>query len=120
MARVCVLIDGGHVRALARQARLTYGPDIIERIAHACVEHEESLLRILYYDCAPYSGKVRLPVSGDEHEFKGSDAWLKTLARKNLFAIRLSVLKFRGFNRVRKNSFPLPFYRHPRAGGGPC
>ncbi|CAA7614313.1 hypothetical protein MTBSS4_110056 [Magnetospirillum sp. SS-4] len=24
------------------------------------------------------------------------------------------------FNRVRKNSFPLPFYRHPRAGGGPC
>ena len=95
--RVCVLIDGGHARALVRSAKRTYNPDYIEKIAHACVEPDETLLRILYYDCAPYAGKAVLPVSGNEQEFKGSDGWLRDLAQRNLFAVRRGVLKFRGF-----------------------
>mgnify|MGYP005865711099 CR=1 FL=1 len=95
--RVSVLIDGGHTRVLARQAGYTYDPDYIEKIALACVEPDETILRILYYDCAPFVGKARLPVSGEEHEFNGSDAWLRTLARKDLFAVRRGVLKFRGY-----------------------
>ncbi|NWH07158.1 MAG: NYN domain-containing protein [Alphaproteobacteria bacterium] len=95
--RVCVLIDGGHLRVLARQAGYNYNPDYIEKVAHACVEQPESLLRVLYYDCAPYVGTATLPVSGQPHEFKGSDHWLRTLAEKNLFAVRRGVLKFRGF-----------------------
>ncbi len=95
--KVAVLIDGGHTRVLARNAGYIYNPDYIEKIALASVEPDESLLRILYYDCAPFVGKVRLPVSGLDHEFNGSDAWLRTLAAKNLFAVRLGVLKFRGF-----------------------
>jgi uncharacterized LabA/DUF88 family protein len=82
---------------LARKAGYKYDPDYIEKIALASVEPDESLLRILYYDCAPYVGKAKLPVSGAETEFKGSDAWLRTLAAKNLFAVRRGVLKFRGF-----------------------
>lgn len=97
MVRVAVLIDGGHTRVLARQAGFTYNPDYIEKIALACIEPGEATLRFLYYDCAPYVGSVRLPVSGEAHEFNGSDAWLKALAAKNLFAVRLGVLKFRGF-----------------------
>lgn len=95
--RVAVLIDGGHTRVLARQAGYGYDPDYIEKIGHAAVQADETLLRILYYDCAPYSGKVRLPVSGEYKEFNGSDTWLRKLAAKNLFAVRLGVLKFRGF-----------------------
>jgi len=95
--RTAVLIDGGHLRVLARQAGHTYDPDFIERIAHACVDETERLLRILYYDCAPYVGNVRLPVSGEQREFSGSDRWLRELSEKNLFAVRLGVLKFRGF-----------------------
>lgn len=95
--RVSVMIDGGHLRALARQADHIYDPDYIEKIARACVEPDETLLRILYYDCAPYAGKARLPVSGTEYEFQGSDAWLRELAARNLFAVRRGVLKFRGF-----------------------
>ncbi|MGL5116089.1 MAG: NYN domain-containing protein [Beijerinckiaceae bacterium] len=95
--RVAVLIDGGHLRALAKKAKLAYVPDYIEKVALACVEPGEMLLRILYYDCAPYIGKVKLPVSGEEHEFKGSDSWLRDLASRNLFAVRRGVLKFRGF-----------------------
>lgn len=92
-----VLIDGGHLRVLARMAGFEYNPDFIEKIAHACVEENETLLRALYYDCAPYTGKARKPVSGEEIEFKGSDVWLRELAQKNLFAVRTGVLKFRGF-----------------------
>jgi uncharacterized LabA/DUF88 family protein len=95
--KAAVLIDGGHLRVLAKQAGFDYDPDFIEKIAHACVADGESLFRALYYDCAPFTGKARKPVSGEMYEFKGSDAWLKNLAQKNLFATRIGVLKFRGF-----------------------
>lgn len=95
--RVAVLIDGGHLRVLARKAGFKYEPGYIEKVAHACIEPPENLLRILYYDCAPYVGTATLPVSGAPHEFTGSDHWLRDLAARNLFAVRRGVLKFRGF-----------------------
>jgi uncharacterized LabA/DUF88 family protein len=95
--KVAVLIDGGHLRALARIAGHNYNPDFIERVAHLCVAAGETLLRILYYDCAPFEGTAKLPVSGNVHTFAGSDHWLRELAAKNLFAVRRGVLKFRGF-----------------------
>ena len=95
--KVAVLIDGGHLRALARKSCRVYDPDLVEAVAHLCVDTGEELLRILYYDCAPYTGRVRAPVSGAEIEFTGSDTWLRDLAQRNLFAVRTGVLKFRGF-----------------------
>lgn len=95
--KVAVLIDGGHLRVLARRARIEYVPDFIENFAHACVTADEQLLRVLYYDCAPFIGTVRLPVSGLEHKYEASDGWLKNLASRDLFAVRRGVLKFRGF-----------------------
>lgn len=38
-----------------------------------------------------------MPVSGESREFTGSDKWLRDLARKEYFAVRLGILKFRGF-----------------------
>ncbi|MGV0876699.1 NYN domain-containing protein [Martelella sp. FLE1502] len=95
--RVAVLIDGGHLRVISRIAGHNYNPDFIEKVAHGCVGEEETALRILYYDCAPYNGKLKKPVSGEEVVFNGSDGWLKELAAKNLFAVRRGELKFRGF-----------------------
>lgn len=95
--RVSVLIDGGHLRVLAGKAGKKYNPDYIETVARACIEQGEELLRVLYYDCAPYKGTVDLPVSGTKREFKGSDHWLRELASFDLFAVRRGVLKFRGF-----------------------
>ncbi len=92
-----MFIDGGHLRVLVRQAGYGYDPDYIEAVAHACVSGEESLLRVLYYDCAPYRGNPKLPVSGKPASFQGSDEWLKVLAAKPRFAVRLGTLKFRGF-----------------------
>ena len=45
----------------------------------------------------PYQGTATLPVSGQQTTFQGSDAWLHELSRKNLFAVRRGILKFRGF-----------------------
>jgi hypothetical protein len=92
-----VLIDGGHLRALAQAAKHKYTPDYIEKVALACVQADERLLRVLYYDCARFVGMTKLPVSGGDHEFKGSDQWLRQLAAKDLFAVRRGVLKFRGW-----------------------
>lgn len=96
-AKAIVLIDGGYLRVEARKAGKTYDPDLIEKLALSCKGTDEDLFRILYYDCAPYSGTVRLPVSGSSHTFTGKDAWLHDLSHRNLFAVRRGVLKFRGF-----------------------
>lgn len=79
------------------EQKKSYTADFIEKFAYACVTKDESLFRILYYDCAPYNGTVKLPVSGTPHEFKESAHLLDELARKDLFAIRRGILKFRGF-----------------------
>lgn len=94
---VCVLIDGGHVRVLARQAGRLFNPDLIERLAHRVVGQGEQLFRALYYDCAPFNGQVKAPVSGRTIEFNQSDRWLLSLSKRPLIAVRRGVLKFKGF-----------------------
>lgn len=74
-----------------------YDPQFIDQVARASVAPQEELLRILYYDCAPFTGTVTLPVSGKEKRYEASDEWLNQLAQKELFAVRRGVLKFRGF-----------------------
>lgn len=95
--KVAVLIDGGHLRVLAAKAKLHYENDLIEKVAHGSVHGDETLIRVLYYDCAPYKGTVRLPVSGDERVFDGNDGWVRNLSTRDYFAFRRGELKFRGF-----------------------
>jgi uncharacterized LabA/DUF88 family protein len=108
--KVAILLDGGHVRAKANQAGKHYNPDFIAGFARKCAVSDEEIFRVLYYDCALYSGAVKLPVSGSPHIFTSSDRWLEELACKDLFAVRRGVLKFRGFKPKRtpvKPSGPL-------------
>jgi hypothetical protein len=93
--KVIVLIDGGYLRVKANKAGKTYNPDFIASFAAKCAVQDEEVFRVLYYDCAPYSGTVKLPVSGTQFTFSGSDKWLEELACKDLFAVRRGVLKFR-------------------------
>ena len=81
MSKVAVLIDGGHLRVLCRLAQKAYSPDYVELIAHACVQApDEELLRVLYYDCAPFNGDIALPVSGQIKTFDQQETWLRNLA----------------------------------------
>jgi hypothetical protein len=94
--RVALLIDGGFLRVQVKTAKLTYDPDYIEKVARACLAADEEFFRIFYYYSPPDSGTVTLPVSGNQHTFAPNTGWIKVLANKELFAVRLSVLKFRG------------------------
>jgi hypothetical protein len=96
--KVAVMLDGGHVRVYANRAGKTFDPDYIEKIGLACaLPAVEEIFRILYYDCAAFTGSARLPVSGNLQNFHGSDQWLHELAKKDLFAVRRGILKFRGY-----------------------
>jgi uncharacterized LabA/DUF88 family protein len=91
------MIDGGFLRVAARKAGISYNPDFIEAFSRSCVSTDEELFRALYYDCAPYQGVQTLPVSGLPQTFSNSGQWLSDLAKKDLIAVRLGVLKFRGY-----------------------
>jgi uncharacterized LabA/DUF88 family protein len=95
--KMILMIDGGCLRVAARKAKKKYNPDFIESFCKNCVAADEELFRALYYDCAPYQGTQKLPVSGAIQTFPASGQWLKDLARRDLIAVRLGVLKFRGY-----------------------
>ena len=87
---------------LVKKADIPYDPDYIEKVAHACIGDDEDLLRVLYCDCPPFVGTVKLPISGQFHEYRPKGRWLDDLTAKPLFTVRLGTLKFRGF-RPKKN-----------------
>lgn len=92
--KAALLIDGGALRARChQQQRPANSPDYIERVALACFDgDEEDVFRVFYYDCAPFSGDVRLP-NGNTKRFVGSDDWQHQLAQRNFFALRRGRLK---------------------------
>lgn len=97
MKQIIVQIDGGYLRSTARTQGQRYNPDFIERLAKSLTIRDEEIVRILYYDCAPFKGARVKPISGNEHVFDGVDAWLHDLASRDLFAVRRGVLKWRGW-----------------------
>jgi uncharacterized LabA/DUF88 family protein len=97
MKNLALMIDGGFLRVGAKKAGIRYDPDFIEAFSRNCASADEELFRALYYDCAPYQGVQTLPVSGLPQTFSHSGQWLNDLAKKDLIAVRLGVLKFRGY-----------------------
>lgn len=95
MTKIAILIDGGYLRKAATPT-FYYDAQFIEKMIFAIPQRDEQLFRVLYYDCNPYQGKVTLPVSRTQYEYKGNN-WLDNLAVKNFIAVRRGVLKFRGF-----------------------
>jgi hypothetical protein len=80
--RIAVMLDGGHLRVQARRAGKRFEPDYIEKIASSSAKSGEEIVRVLYYDCAPFSGEVVLPVSGERKTFVANDKWLTTLRKR--------------------------------------
>jgi len=103
--KIAVMLDGGHVRVHAKRAGKNFDPGYIEKIGHACAAEGEVIHRIMYYDCPPFAGTAVLPVSGERKTFTAKDDWLKLLSYKELFSVRLGILKLSGLRlEERKNS----------------
>jgi len=97
MKKIAILIDGGYLRVICHAAKKNYTPALIESVALRCKDADEEIHRVLYYDCEEYSGTQKLPVSGTPKTFAPRHTLMNDVARKQLFAVRRGVLKFRGF-----------------------
>lgn len=98
MKKIAVMIDGGHLRHLAKTAGKAWTPEFVEKVGLACaLPTTEAIQRILYYDCDPYAGSPAGPVSGTKQPFNPAPGFLLDLEKKDLFAVRRGVLKFRGW-----------------------
>ena len=76
MVDIAIMFDGGHFRHLAKKSGLEPTPDLVEDFVHATLRPNENLFRVLYYDCRPYNGRQRRPVSGEELEFSLYAGWM--------------------------------------------
>ena len=95
--KITVLIDGGHLRSYLKKAQKPLDANYIEKVGLACGLATEEIMRILYYDCAMFNGQTKLPISRTVQLFTQNTPYLHDLARKDLFAVRRGVLKFRGY-----------------------
>lgn len=104
--KVAVFIDGGHLRSYAKKAGKTFDQNFVSSVAQSCVNSGEHLFRVLYYDCEPFCGQVKLPVSGSMTQLGQPSNLLKNLAKQELVAVRRGVLKFRGWERKQSSFTP--------------
>lgn len=103
--KLALLVDGGCLRAYAKDTGRTYLPNLIEAVARSVPEADEELFRVLYYDCEPFTGVLTLPATATKKEQKGTK-WLHELETRDLFAVRRGVLKFRGWDLKDKSKPP--------------
>lgn len=48
-----------------------FDPDFIEKLAHGARGAGETIHRVFYYDCAPFQGQTKLPISGHLKSARG-------------------------------------------------
>jgi uncharacterized LabA/DUF88 family protein len=102
---VAVLIDGGFlIPKLSRKikTRKITAQDIL-KFANDCVNGDEELFRIYYYDCPPFDQKVTNPLSNSVIDFKTTFVYKekmdlqKELAAQNYIMLRQGELKRDGW-----------------------
>lgn len=103
--RVAVLLDGGFVlkRLSGASGRGPVTSAEIIAFARRCVQVEEELFRIYYYDCPPFSGRLRHPMTEMTQDYSASSVHmaktklLDELAHSDFVALREGVLSVGGW-----------------------
>ena len=100
--KTIILLDSGYLKHIFKDSNKLYSADNIEKLIQHTVEmikakEQIALLRVLFYDCLPFSGSYVLPISKKKVEVEGTDKLMRPLSQKNLFAVRYGTLKFRGW-----------------------
>ncbi len=116
MKKTILLIDAGYLQKILRDEGITCDTDAIVKIAYSCVlNDEEELHKIMYYDCDsfdPIDKKTGKPFSyllkhdNGAKLVKKDNKLIAELQQKDLFAIRLGVLKFEGWTDKGKTGKP--------------
>lgn len=101
--KTILLIDSGYLKNVFKNNRKFYDADGIEAFSEHVINSAKgtdsnlSLLRILFYDCLPYQGIQKFPISKKDCVFDNKDFIMGKLSQKNNFAVRKGTLKFRGW-----------------------
>ena len=102
--RVAILVDGAFLRVKHRQAHYRRYPTAdfvydlcVKRIMESEKLAGDTLFRVYYYDCRPFSGTLRNPITGDESDYTISTSFLESVAQKDLFQVRAGEIKFGGW-----------------------
>lgn len=100
--KTILLIDSGYLKHVVKENGGKYTADNIEILSQHTIRYIQTkekieLLRILFYDCLPFSGSYTLPISKKKVEVKKEDYIMRPLAQKDFFAVRYGTLKFRGW-----------------------
>lgn len=111
MKKVAVMLDGGFVlKSLKKKLkRLPTAKETLD-FSMSCINNDEELLRIYYYDCPPYGLKQINPLSGQEIDFSArplfnqQKAFQDRLSRMDHIAFRRGVLGFYGW-KIGKKAF---------------
>jgi uncharacterized LabA/DUF88 family protein len=115
MKKTILLIDAGYLKPVLREKNIFYDADMVAQIANDCCADDEELHKILYYDCEsfdPIDKKTGKPFSYLlKHEngaklVKKENKLIIELQQKDLFAIRLGVLKLEGWTNKGKTGKP--------------
>ena len=108
--KIAVLIDGGffikRFNALYNKDKKMSGEEVANHLytfAHSHVGKENTLYRIFYYDCMPFSKKMHNPITHKAIDYSKTDEYkfrvdlFETLKMKRKVALRLGILKDKNF-----------------------
>ena len=98
-------MDGGYVISAYKQENKEQLPsaDQIINLAKSCLDHDDLLFRIFFYDCRPFDKELTFPGTGNKKDFSKSPEYTRRsilysiLSKKDNVAFRSGDLKFRGW-----------------------
>ncbi|AWR87476.1 NYN domain-containing protein [Meiothermus taiwanensis] len=104
MKRTALLVDGGFLLPMLkrRMGRDPSAADVYE-FGLKTLEANEELFRFYYYDCPPFEGMLRHPISAEEIDYAQSKMararkqMLAELVKKDYIAFRRGMLSFDGW-----------------------
>lgn len=116
MSKVGFLVDGGYFSTRIKETFKVNKSEsdlcnILFTIIKKHIKCNEELYRVFYYDCAPYKGEGKLPISNTTTSFASTptsvfrERFFNLLCSHEFIALRLGSLAFSGY--TLKNSVPL-------------
>ena len=102
--KVAILVDGAFLRVKHRQLHSGRYPTA-EYVHELCVKRlmstqqlkDDFLFRVYYYDCHPFVGTLRNPITSEETEYTVPTTFLEALGHKDHFQVRAGEIKFGGW-----------------------
>jgi uncharacterized LabA/DUF88 family protein len=110
MGNVVILLDGNFCKRIIKDLTTkNISPRRLKVLCESCLLQNETIVEVYYYDCLPYDGKVKWPISGHDFDFQttaiysASNEMLTKIDNDQFFILRKGKLIFVGWT-IKENS----------------